>query len=276
MKFVKMHGAGNDYIYTEESFENPSEVAIKVSDRHFGIGGDGLVMIHKSDVADFKMRMFNADGSEGKMCGNAVRCVGKYVYDYKLTDKTNITIETLSGIKTLKLIVEDLQVTSATVDMGKPEFVPGKIPVLCEGNTAFGLPITVKDRTFEVNCCSMGNPHAVIFVENGEQLTDELVLGYGPLIEKHPAFPDRINVEFIRVLDKKTLQMRVYERGSGETLACGTGASAAAVVANALGLTENIVNVNLLGGVLNIEYKQDGTVLMTGPAEKVFEGYINL
>jgi len=322
MKFTKMHGAGNDYIYVngfEETIPAPAQraqLAELVSDRHFGIGGDGLVFILPSTVADFRMQMFNADGSEGKMCGNAIRCVGKYVYDNgmigplavtgegasagasagssataRAAQKTEITVETLSGIKQISLIVEDGLVAAAKVNMGKPEFVAEKIPVIAEGQgqekgqgkgqgqKVVAFPITVQgnnlpQRTFTVHCVSMGNPHAVIFLEADEDLTDELVLGYGPLIEKHAAFPDRINVEFVKFVDRGNLRMRVFERGSGETLACGTGASAVVVMAREKGMTEESVDVILLGGILRIDYGSDGFVYMTGPATKVFDGEI--
>jgi len=297
MKFTKMHGAGNDYIYVN-GFEETipasaqrAQLAEMVSDRHFGIGGDGLVFILPSTVADFRMQMFNADGSEGKMCGNAIRCVGKYVYDNGMigAQKTEITIETLSGIKQISLIVEDGLVAAAKVNMGKPEFVAEKIPVIVkgqgqgqrqgQGQKVVAFPITVQgnnlpQRTLTVHCVSMGNPHAVIFLEADEDLSDELVLGYGPLIEKHAAFPDRINVEFVKFVDRGNLRMRVFERGSGETLACGTGASAVAVMAREKGMTDESVDVILLGGILRIDYGSDGFVYMTGPATKVFEGEI--
>jgi len=286
MKFIKMHGAGNDYIYVNgflETIENPEQVAISISDRHFGVGGDGLVLILPSNAADFRMQMFNADGSEGKMCGNAIRCVGKFVYDGGMTTKTDISIETLSGIKHVSLKIVGGSAVSARVNMGKPEFVPSLIPVLCDCETAFDFPINVHskllpERTFFVNCVSMGNPHAVIFLLDDEELSDELVLGYGPLIEKHPAFPDRINVEFVKVIDESTLRMRVFERGSGETLACGTGACAVAVTAKTKGIvsSESKIDVLLIGGTLQIEYLEDGTVYMTGPAVKVFEGEIEI
>lgn len=277
LEFTKMHGCGNDYIYfncTEKELESPEHLSVKLSDRHFGIGGDGIVMICSSDDADAKMRMFNADGSEGKMCGNAIRCVGKYMSDNGLTEKDTIKIDTLSGIKTLELFKENGLVVQACVDMGKAEFFPRKIPVNSDLNRMINYPITVDGKEFNVSCVSMGNPHCVVFVDDVESLEIEKI---GPSFENHELFPERINTEFIKVVDSKTLEMRVWERGSGETLACGTGACAAVVEAVENGFCEkgSSVTVRLKGGDLIIAYSDDG-VKMTGPAENVFEGTIEI
>ena len=260
MKFTKMQGLGNDYIYLDATREVPQhlpELARQISDRHFGVGSDGLICICASERADFRMRMFNADGSEGEMCGNGIRCVGKFVYDKALTDKTTLTVETLAGIKTLELHVSDGAVDSVTVDMGKP--VPQ------EGRT-----LQIMGRPYEVRPVSMGNPHAVTFLSGVEHLD---MAALGPCFERHPSFPDRTNTEFVEVLDRGRLNMRVWERGSGETLACGTGACASAVAAVLAGKTDRTVTVRLLGGELSIRWDEsDGHVYMTGPAVTVFEG----
>lgn len=276
MKFTKMQGMGNDYIYFngfEEKIENPNALSIKLSDRHFGIGGDGIVIILPSDVADFRMRMFNADGSEGKMCGNASRCIGKYVYEKGLTNKTYVTLETLSGIKKLNLTVENEKVTSVTVDMGKAEFAAEKIPVISDKPEVINQPINIGEKNWKITCVSMGNPHCVIFTENVADMELEKI---GPLFENADIFPDRINTEFVRVIDKNTLEMRVWERGSGETLACGTGtcATVSAAVKNGICNADEFVNIKLLGGELNVKYCSDATVLMQGGAEFCFEGEI--
>lgn len=273
MKFTKMEGCGNDYVYVngfEEKIDNPNEVAIAVSDRHFGIGSDGLIIINPSEVADFKMCMYNADGSEGKMCGNGIRCVAKYVYDFKLTDKDVITVETLSGIKTLKLNVENGKVKTVRVNMGAPILECDKVPVKYDDEKMINKPVKVDGKTFNITCVSMGNPHAVTFINDTDNLEIEKI---GPKFENNEIFPDKVNTEFIQIIDKKTVKMRVWERGSGETFACGTGACAS-VVASVLNiLTENKVTVKLLGGELEIEYNQDeNTVYMTGPARVVFTG----
>lgn len=277
MKFTKMHGCGNDYVYvdcTKSLIENIEETAIKVSDRHFGIGSDGLILIRPSEAADFMMDMYNNDGSRGKMCGNGIRCVAKYVYDKGLTDKQVIRIETLSGIKELKLTVEQGKVTSVTVDMGAPITKPTLIPVLSDKEILVGEPITVGDKEYQVTCVSMGNPHAVVFVEDTKNLPLEVI---GPKFEHHSMFPERVNTEFIHVVDRNTIEMRVWERGSGETLACGTGACASVVACVLNGFTDSEVTVKLLGGDLRIRYDQDNnTVFMTGPAAKVFDGEIEL
>lgn len=274
MNFTKMHGIGNDYIYfdcTEQTVEHPEQLAVTLSDRHKGVGGDGIVLIMKSDVADFRMRMFNADGSEGKMCGNATRCIGKYVYDRGLTDKTELTLETLSGIKHLFLTTENGKVTSVKVDMGKAILTCPEIPVLSDRETFINQPITALGREWYVTCVSMGNPHAVIFYDDVETMEIDKI---GPAFENHPLFPDRINTEFVKQLSDTELLMRVYERGSGETMACGTGACAtvAAAVLNGKCAYDTEITVKLLGGDLHIIYQKDGTVFMRGPAEFVFDG----
>ena len=274
MKFTKMQGLGNDYVYAncfKEKIENPSELAVRISDRHFGVGSDGLIMINPSDKADFEMEMYNADGSRGEMCGNGIRCVAKYVYDYGLTDKTSISVETLGGIKYLDLTVEDGKVSLVKVDMGRPELEPSRIPVVAEGDRAVDEPITVDGKEYRMTCVSMGNPHAVVYVDcDVKELPLEEI---GPGFEHHERFPKRVNTEFVRVLDRKTVEMRVWERGSGETLACGTGACAVAVSSALNGLTEDEVTVKLLGGDLRIQWDRErDTVYMTGPAAVVFEG----
>ena len=276
MKFTKMHGCGNDYIYVNcftEKIEEPSVIAKKVSDRHFGIGSDGLILICPSETADFKMRMFNADGSEGKMCGNGIRCVAKYVYDNGMTDKEVITVETLSGIKTLQLAVSEGRVQAVTVDMGSPVLTPPQIPVKCEGDRMINQPVSIGGKEYYITCVSMGNPHAVVFTE--EEVTALNLEKIGPLFENHEIFPDRVNTEFIHVIDEKTIDMRVWERGSGETLACGTGACASVVACVLNHKTEDEVLVHLLGGDLEVRYdREKNTVLLTGPAEFICTGEI--
>lgn len=273
MKFTKMQGLGNDYVYVncfKEKIENPSELAIKVSNRNFGVGSDGLIMINPSKVADFEMEMYNADGSRGEMCGNGIRCVGKYVYDYGLTDKTSISVETLGGIKYLELMVEDGKVKLVKVDMGSPELVPDKIPIVAEDQTVINAPIVVDGVEYRMTGVSMGNPHTVVYIDDVKGLEIEKI---GPKFENHERFPKRINTEFARVIDRKAVEMRVWERGSGETLACGTGACAVAVASILNGLTEDKVTVKLLGGDLEIEWDRDANkVYMTGPAEVSFDG----
>lgn len=277
MEFAKMQGCGNDYIYVncfKETVENPRETAIKVSDRHFGIGSDGLILIYPSKIADFKMVMYNADGSEGKMCGNGIRCVAKYVYDFGLTDKAELKIETLSGIKTLKLNIKEKKVDTVQVDMGSPILVPEQIPVNFEGEIIVDEPVSVNGLEYHLTCVSMGNPHAVVFVDNIKILNLEKI---GPDFEQHPIFPDKVNTEFIHIIDKNTIEMRVWERGSGETLACGTGACASVVACVLNGLTADEVLVHLVGGDLKIKYdREKNTVLMTGPAELVCTGKIQI
>lgn len=278
LSFTKMHGCGNDYIYFncfEQEIANPEQLSIAVSDRHFGIGGDGIVLICPSEVADAKMRMFNIDGSEGKMCGNAIRCVGKYLSDHGMVQKDRLDIETLSGIKHLVLYKgEDGLVEKVRVDMGKAELVPANIPVKFDGDRAIDVPLTVDGRTYQVSCVSMGNPHCVLFVDDVDSLELEKI---GPSFENHELFPDRINTEFIRRIDETTLQMRVWERGSGETWACGTGTCAAVVAACENGFCPKgqDVLVHLRGGDLIINYT-DETVYMTGSATSVFSGTIDV
>ncbi|OQB16038.1 MAG: Diaminopimelate epimerase [Firmicutes bacterium ADurb.Bin193] len=273
MKFTKMHGAGNDYIYVNcflETVNDASALAVAMSDRHFGVGSDGLVLIMPSSVADFRMRMYNSDGSEAEMCGNASRCVGKYVYDNRMTDKTEITLETLAGIKRLKLHIKDGLVSAVTVDMGEPVLKPSQIPVDAEGDDFINRIIKVDNAEYAVTCVSMGNPHAVVYMDEINSLKIEKI---GPKFENHPMFPRRINTEFVKVIDRNTLQMRVWERGAGETLACGTGACAVLVSSVLNNLTDRKATVKLLGGDLLIEWNEkDNRVYMTGEAVKVFEG----
>ena len=273
MKFTKMQGIGNDYVYVnclEETVENPGEVARKVSDRHFGIGSDGLILIKPSLEADFEMDMYNSDGSQGAMCGNGIRCVAKYVYDYGLTDKDEISIATKSGIKYVKLQVENGKVKTVRVDMGAPILNAGLIPIVSENPQVINEAITAGGREYRMTGVSMGNPHAVVYVDDVDNLPIEEI---GPKFESHERFPRRVNTEFVKVLDRHTVQMRVWERGSAETLACGTGACAVAVSCILNGLTEDEVTVKLLGGDLEIQWDQEkNTVYMTGPATVVFDG----
>lgn len=290
MVFTKMQGAGNDYVYvdcTVNELENASQIAVKVSDRHFGIGADGLILIKSSDKADFFMEMYNADGSQGKMCGNGIRCVGKYVYDNGLTDKTTVTVETLSGIKTLKLnLGEDGKVASIKVDMGEPVLKPADVPVDVAELVSYksngeepvvNEKIMVDGREYAVTCVSMGNPHAIVYLDNDIDIKKFELEKIGPSFEKHPAFPDRINTEFIQVLDRDNLNMRVWERGSGETLACGTGACASLVATVLNGMCNDTAVLHLLGGDLTVTWdRQDNTVYLEGPAVTVFKGEIDL
>ena len=290
MVFTKMQGAGNDYVYvdcTVNELENASQIAVKVSDRHFGIGADGLILIKSSDKADFFMEMYNADGSQGKMCGNGIRCVGKYVYDNGLTDKTTVTVETLSGIKTLKLnLGKDDKVASIKVDMGEPVLNPADVPVdvaelvSYKGNgeePVVNEKIMVDGGEYAVTCVSMGNPHAIVYLDNDIDIKKFDLEKIGPSFEKHPAFPDRINTEFIQVLDRDNLNMRVWERGSGETLACGTGACASLVATVLNGMCNDTAVLHLLGGDLTVTWdRQDNTVYLEGPAVTVFKGEIDL
>lgn len=276
MKFTKMHGIGNDYIYVnmfEESVPDPSALARRISDRHFGVGSDGLILIcPPSDpaVADFRMRMFNADGSESEMCGNGIRCVGKYVYDNGLTRRESLRIETLAGIRLLRLHTEGGKVKTVTVDMGEPRLAPRAIPVSGEGDAFVNRPLRLQGRVWNVTAVSMGNPHAVVFTSDIDRLNlPEL----GPLFEHHPLFPRRTNTEFVEIIDRGHVKMRVWERGAGETLACGTGASAVAVAGVLTGHTDRKVHVELLGGELDIEWEEAGNhVFMTGGAAVVFTG----
>ena len=275
LKFTKMHGCGNDYIYFncfEQKIENPEQLSIKLSDRHFGVGGDGIVLICPSDKADAKMRMFNLDGSEGKMCGNAIRCIGKYLYDNGIVKKNTLTVETLSGIKILDLFTgADGLVEKVKVDMGKAILKPSEIPVNFDGDTAVKRKMTVDGKDYEVTCVSMGNPHCVIFtdIDVAKIPLEEI----GPKFEFSELFPERVNTEFINVLDSHTLKMRVWERGSGETLACGTGACASAVAACLNGYCKKgeDITVKLVGGDLTINYTDDA-VFMTGAATVSFTG----
>lgn len=273
MKFTKMQGCGNDYVYIncfEEKVEDAPALARKVSDRHFGIGADGLVLIKPSSRDDFTMEMYNADGSQGKMCGNAIRCVGKYVFDHKMTKKRELAVETLAGTKYLSLNVSGDKVSEVTVLMGVPVFEPEKIPVVAEGKSVVDMPVTVDGRKYRITVVSMGNPHAVIFVEDIKNFPIEKI---GPLFERHEMFPERVNTEFVKVLDRENISMRVWERGSGETWACGTGACASAVASVINGYTDGKVTVHMLGGNLHIRYDgEGGQVHMTGPAVEVFRG----
>lgn len=275
LRFTKMQGAGNDYIYIngfEQTIDNPSETAIKLSNRNFGIGSDGLVLILPSKTCDFRMQMFNSDGSEAEMCGNASRCVGKYVFDHELTTKKEITLETNAGVKLITLLDGNAKKRKVRVDMGEPILNPELIPVKITQNPALKYPLKIEDKTWEINCVSMGNPHAVIFTNNIKNLDLPTI---GPKFESNPIFPRKTNTEFVEVIDKKTLNMRVWERGAGETLACGTGACAVAVAAVLNGLTERKVNINLLGGQLEIEWNENNNhVYMTGEAVTVFDGVI--
>ena len=273
MKFTKMHGIGNDYVYmdcTKERLENPGEIARLVSDRHKGIGSDGLILIQSSDEADFEMAMYNADGSYGKMCGNGIRCVAKYVYDNGLTDKTEISVISGGAVKYLKLTVKNGKVKKVRVNMGEPILKPSEIPVVGDGDKLVAVPIVVDNQVYEMTCVSMGNPHAVVFLDDVENLKIEEI---GPRFEQHERFPDRVNTEFVERIDRKNLKMRVWERGSGETMACGTGACATAVAAILNGYAERDVTVHLLGGDLEIRWDEtDNCVYMTGPAATVFTG----
>ena len=273
IKFTKMHGLGNDYVYIDainQKIENESSLAKFVSNRHFGIGSDGLILICKSEIADFKMRMFNSDGSEAEMCGNGIRCVGKFVYDKGLTNKTTVKIETLAGIKTLILNIKDGKVETARVDMGEPILEAEKIPVISTEKPVKNLELEAENKKFKFTCVSMGNPHAITIVENTKEFDVEK---YGKVLEIDKAFPKKANIEFAQIIDRQNINMRVWERGAGETLACGTGACATAVACNLNGLTDRKVNIELLGGTLNIEWNEtDNHVYMTGPAVTVFDG----
>lgn len=277
MKFTKMHGIGNDYVYVncfEETVHNPAEVSKFVSDRHFGIGSDGLILICPSEVADFQMVMYNSDGSRAQMCGNGIRCVGKYVHDRGLTDQECFTVETLAGIKTLKLTVKNGETVSVTVDMGEPILEPRSIPVDADGESFINRKGVVDGVEWSITAVSMGNPHAIVYVED----TDSLDLPrLGPGFEHHPLFPERVNTEFIQVVSDTHLKMRVWERGAGETLACGTGACASLVASVLNGKCQRKATLELLGGNLEIQWDEETNhVFMTGPATFVFDGEINL
>lgn len=278
MEFTKMQGAGNDYIYVnafKEQVKDPVQTAIRVSDRHFGIGADGLVLICPSEKADFFMDIYNADGSRAKMCGNAIRCVAKYVYDRGMTDKTEIAIETLSGVKTIRVFTENGRVTAARVNMGAPILAAREIPTTFDGESVISQKLTVGETDCAVTCVSMGNPHCVLFVDDVEAPDLERL---GPKFEHHERFPDRINTEFVHTVSATEFDMRVWERGSGETLACGTGACAAAVasILNGRAERDRDIRVNLRGGQLVIRWHRNGDVYMTGPAEEVFSGEIEI
>lgn len=274
MKFTKMQGIGNDYVYVncfEEHIDDPAALAVTISDRHFGIGSDGLILICPSDIADCEMVMYNADGSRSQMCGNGIRCVGKFIHDKGLTDKTTVTVETLAGVKTLELhLGADGRVETVTVDMGAPILIPNEIPVVGDGQQFVAQPLTVDGKEWSVTAVSMGNPHAIVYVED----TDTLELpAIGPGFEHHPAFPERTNTEFLQVLDRHTIKMRVWERGSSETLACGTGACASLVASVLNGKTDRSATLKLLGGDLEIRWDDETNhVFMTGPAAFVFDG----
>ncbi len=277
IEFTKLHGCGNDYIYIDGSTQKlPQEAkpdfVRKMSDRHFGIGGDGVIFINPSDEADFEMEMYNADGSRAQMCGNGIRCVAKFVYDKHLTDRTEITVVSAGSVKKLKLYVEDGQVKRVRVNMGRPILKASEIPVVAETEQVLDHPVSVADRQWRMSCVSMGNPHAVVLAEDVESLP---LAQIGPCFEQYPMFPERVNTEFIRIIDKNTIQLRVWERGSGETLACGTGCCAAVAACVLNGLTERNVTVRVLGGELQIEWDEStGEIFMTGPAETVFEGWV--
>ena len=280
MKFTKMHGCGNDYIYVDGAreiipAERKSEVVKFLSDRHFGIGGDGVIFINPSDVADFEMEMYNMDGSRSEMCGNGIRCVGKYVYDHGLTRKTFLSIVSCGKIKYLELTVDDGKVAKVRVNMGSPVLEAAEIPVVASQSPVVDTPIAVDGREYRMTCVSMGNPHAIVYVD--EMIDDETMAKIGPLFEHHERFPRRVNTEFVKVLDRERVQMRVWERGTGETLACGTGACAVTVASILNGLTEDDITVELLGGNLEIFWdREENVVYMTGPATTVFEGEIEI
>ena len=276
MKFTKMQGCGNDYVYVncfKETIENASELAIKLSNRNFGVGSDGLILICPSEIADVRMEMYNADGSRSQMCGNGVRCVGKYSYDYGIVNKDVITVETLAGIKTLQLEIENDKVVRVTVDMGAPIVEPALVPVKAEGDSVIAKPVVVDGTEYEITCVSMGNPHAITFVEDTNHIG--AIEEIGPKFENHELFPERTNTEFIQVLSETEINMRVWERGSGETLACGTGACASVYACILNQKTKDEVTVHLLGGDLFIKYdRESGHIFMTGPAVVVFDGEI--
>lgn len=273
MKFTKMQGCGNDYVYVncfQETVKNPNEIAVKISDRHFGVGSDGLVLIMPSEVADFRMRMFNADGSESEMCGNAIRCVGKYVYDRGMTDKSVVNIETLAGILTLDMTIEAGKVVLVKVDMGEPILEASRVPVNSDKTPVIGERIEVEPYSYDFTCVSMGNPHAVTYIDDVDNFDLHRI---GPLFEVHEKFPRRTNVEFVEVLDRSNLKMRVWERGAGETLACGTGACGVLVASVLNNICERKATIHLVGGDLIIEWDEiTNHVFMTGPATFVFEG----
>lgn len=279
IKFTKMQGCGNDYIYingfTEKiPQEKKAEIVRRISDRHFGIGGDGAIFINPAQEADFEMEMYNADGSRSEMCGNGIRCVGKYVYDYGLIDKTKFSVVSAGKIKYLELTVENKKAVRIKVNMGSPILLPKQIPVLSESEKVVDELITVLDKEYRMTCVSMGNPHAVVFVEN---TSDFPINEVGPYFEHHERFPNRTNTEFVQIIDRNHIKMRVYERGTGETLACGTGCCASVVACVLNNLTDALVYVEVLGGVIYIEWnREENQIYMTGPAETVFEGEIDV
>lgn len=277
MDFIKMHGIGNDYVYVndlDEKITNPEAVSLFVSDRHFGIGSDGLILIRPSNRADFMMQMYNADGSQGAMCGNGIRCFSKFVYDEGLTDKEILMVETKSGIKTIELKKEGNKITGARVAMGKPILNTKGIPMVWSGKECINEPLLVNGKTYQVTAVSMGNPHIVTFVKDTKEIEIEKI---GPYFEHHELFPKQVNTEFIRIIDNETIEMRVWERGSGETLACGTGACAAVVAAHLNGYTGRKVTVKLLGGDLFVEWNDEtGVIYMSGSATTVYKGTIDL
>jgi diaminopimelate epimerase len=276
MKFTKMHGLGNDYVYVNgfvETVDDPIGLAKSISDRHFGVGSDGLVLILPSQTEDFRMRMFNSDGSEAEMCGNAIRCVGKYVYDKQMTAKNNLTIETLAGVMVLELFLDEKgKVHTVCVDMGEPILNPRKIPVDSNLESFVAQKVQIGEKKYEMTAVSMGNPHVITYVEDVENYP---VLQEGPDIEKDSLFPKKVNAEFVQIMDSNTLKMRVWERGAGETLACGTGACAVLVASVLNGFCKREATVKLLGGDLKISWKEDNHVYMEGPAVVVFEGEIH-
>lgn len=279
LSFTKMHGCGNNYIYFncfDQTVPNPESLSVTLSEPHFGIGGDGIILISPSDKADAQMRIFNADGSEGKMCGNGIRCVGKYLYDYGMVNgRTTITVDTLSGVKTLELTVRNDKVQTARVDMGAAILTPRNIPVDLDGDTVIGAPLVVDEKVYHITCVSMGNPHCVIFADDDVDSLD--LERIGPKFEHHPLFPERVNTEFVNTLPDGSLKMRVWERGSGETWACGTGACAVGVAASLTGRAQkgSEITVHLRGGDLTVQYTDD-TVFMTGAATTIFEGEIEI
>lgn len=278
IKFTKMHGLGNDYVYIDainQKIENRSDLAKYVSDRHFGVGSDGLILICESKIADFKMQMFNSDGSEAEMCGNGIRCVGKFVYDKGLTNKDELKIETLAGIKILKLFIKNNKVEKVKVDMGEPILEPENIPVISKEAPVKDLTINADDKNLKFTCVSMGNPHAITFIK--EDVNEFDVHKYGKIVENSKEFPKKTNVEFINIIDKNNIKMRVWERGTGETLACGTGACASTVASILNGYTDRKVNVELLGGTLEIEWNEkDSHIYMTGSATTVFDATLEI
>ncbi len=279
MKFTKMQGCGNDYVYVNGFVEKldsdaKPDIVRRLSDRHFGIGGDGVIFINPSEIADFEMEMFNADGSRSQMCGNGIRCVAKYVYDYGLTDKTSLTIESFGAIKYIDLTIENGKVSMVKVNMGAPILTAKEVPVLSENEQVIDEEIEVEGKTYRMTCVSMGNPHAIVYMDDVKNLDIDKI---GPFFENHKRFPERVNTEFVRVIDRNTVEMRVWERGTGETLACGTGCCAIAVACCLNGLTDNRVTVKVLGGELLCEWDREANlVYMTGPAVTVFDGEIEV